>query len=151
MAWLRRYRMGFDPWALILFVAVMLPNILWAAIPAPNDVLRMESATPAMDGVGFAAQVIMVAALCMLISTEGHRPMRRGSRRSVIAATVCYAGGWAAYYMGCAHPAVLLVLTLAPCAAFLIFAWARRNALALAAGAVFTVCHTVFCTVNFLM
>ena len=40
---LKRYRFGLEPWALLLFALIMLPNILWAFMPAPDDVLRVES------------------------------------------------------------------------------------------------------------
>lgn len=33
-----KYRFGFDFWGLILFLLVMVPNFIWFAVPAPNDV-----------------------------------------------------------------------------------------------------------------
>lgn len=44
-------KLGFDVGGLVLFLALMLPNFLWFAIPAPNDVLRAESATPVIDAI----------------------------------------------------------------------------------------------------
>lgn len=44
---LKNYRFGFAPVGLALFAALMLPNILRFAVPAPNDLLRAESVTPA--------------------------------------------------------------------------------------------------------
>lgn len=46
---------------------------------------------------------------------------------------------------------LLFALIMLPCAALLLFAADRRNGIALAAGAVFTLCHTIFAFVNFMM
>ena len=48
---LKKYKMGFDIWALVLFVVIMIPNIIWFAIPAPNDILRTESITKKQTGI----------------------------------------------------------------------------------------------------
>lgn len=52
------YRFGFDPWGLLLFLLVMLPNFIWFAVPAPNDILRTDSVTPVVDAVGSVFQVL---------------------------------------------------------------------------------------------
>ncbi len=49
---LKQYRFGFDPWGLLLFLLVMLPNFIWFAVPAPDDILRVDSATPVVDAIG---------------------------------------------------------------------------------------------------
>lgn len=36
----KNYQLGFDPWGLALFLTIMLPNFVWFAFPAPNDMLR---------------------------------------------------------------------------------------------------------------
>ena len=33
----KNYLIGFDVWALIVFLAVMIPTIIWALIPAPTN------------------------------------------------------------------------------------------------------------------
>lgn len=66
MARLRQYRFGIQPWGLLLFFLIMLPNFIWFALPAENDVLRLASRTPALDGVGSVFQVCMAAATCLL-------------------------------------------------------------------------------------
>lgn len=60
-----KYRLGFDIWAIILFLVIMIPNFIWFVVPAPNDVLRGESITGTMDTVASIAQAIMVATLCL--------------------------------------------------------------------------------------
>ena len=70
MTMLNKYRFGFDVWGLILFLLVMLPNFIWFVFPAPNDVLRAESATPVVDMIASVCQVLTVACLCFVIKLE---------------------------------------------------------------------------------
>ena len=58
---LKNYKFGFDPWGLGLFLVIMLPNCIWFAVPAPNDILRAESVTPLLDTVGQVLQVVLAA------------------------------------------------------------------------------------------
>lgn len=110
MKLLKQYRFGFDPWGLLLFLLVMLPNFIWFAVPAPNDILRADSATPVVDAIGSVFQVLTVACLCF----------------------------------------VILLLTVPPCLAFILFAADRKNLPAVELAAGFTVCHLVFGVVNYL-
>ena len=145
-----RYRFGFDIWGLLLFLLVMLPNFIWFAVPAPNDILRTESVTPAVDILGSIFQVLTVACLCFVIRKE--RSKFRFSPL-VVATTVCIATyyiGWASYYAGITAPWVILLLTLPPCLAFILFAIDRKNLPAAVSAAGFTVCHSIFGVVNYL-
>ena len=74
---IKNYRLGFDLWGLGLFLLIMIPNFLWFAFPAPNDVLRGESITPLADSLAQLFQVIMAAALCTLGNVTQDSPMRR--------------------------------------------------------------------------
>lgn len=46
----------------------MIPNCIWFFVPAPNDVLRTESATKIPDMIASISQVVMLIALCVLIN-----------------------------------------------------------------------------------
>ena len=70
---LKKYKIGFDIWGLILFLVIMIPNFIWFAVPAPNDILRVESVTKVADAIGSVSQVLMVFALCVFI----HRDRKR--------------------------------------------------------------------------
>ena len=145
-----RYRFGFDFLGLFLFLLVMLPNFIWFAFPAPNDILRTQSVTPVVDILGSVFQVLTVACLCFVIRKE-----RSEFRFSplVVAATACIAAyylGWAQYYAGIIAPWVILLLTLSPCLAFILFAIDRKNLPAVVSAAGFTVCHCIFGVVNYL-
>ncbi len=63
---LKKYTLGFEPWGLALFLLIMIPAVIWAAVPAPNDVLRMPSVTPRIGAIGSAFQALMVAAACFV-------------------------------------------------------------------------------------
>lgn len=67
---MKKYKLGFDISGLVLFLIVMLPNFIWFAVPAPNDILRAESVTPAIDMMGSICQVLFVAALCVMINKK---------------------------------------------------------------------------------
>lgn len=145
-----RYRFGFDIWGLLLFLLVMLPNFIWFAFPAPNDILRTESVTPVVDILASVFQVLTVACLCFVIRKE-----RSEFRFSplVVATTVCIATyyiGWLSYYVGITTPGVILLLTIPPCLAFLLFAIDRKNLPAVVSAGGFTVCHCIFGVVNYL-
>lgn len=64
---MQKYKIGIDIWAIILFLAIMFPNFVWFAVPAPNDILRQESITPVMDSVASVCQVLFVALLAVEI------------------------------------------------------------------------------------
>ena len=150
MKWLNTYRFGFDVWGLIFFLMVMLPNFIWFAVPAPNDVLRTESVTPVVDIVASVCQVLTIACLCFVINKE--RSKLRFSPL-VIAAMVCvaiYYVGWVLYYSGIVSAWVILLLTIPPCLAFILFAADRKNLPAVLCATVFAVCHLIFAIVNFI-
>lgn len=51
---LKKYKMSFEIWGLLLFLIIMLQNFIWFAIPAPNDILRANSITETIDTVAQA-------------------------------------------------------------------------------------------------
>ena len=146
---LKQYRFGFEPWGLLLFLLVMLPNFIWFAVPAPNDILRTDSATPVVDAIGSVFQVLTVACLCFVINKE--RDKLRFTPLVVIAISciAVYYIGWALYYGSIANSWIILLLTVPPCLAFIFFAADRKNLLAVLFATAFAVCHLVFAVVNF--
>ncbi len=145
-----KYKFGFDVSGLILFLLVMLPNFIWFAVPAPYDVLRAESVTPVVDIVASVCQVLTVVCLCFVIHKE------RGKLRFsplVIATMVCvivYYIGWLLYYTGIVNVWVILLLTILPCLAFILFAADRKNLPAVVFATAFAVCHLIFAVVNYI-
>lgn len=146
----KKYRFGFEPFGLLLFLAVMLPNLIWLAVPAPNDVLGRASVTPAADVVGNVCRVLFTAALVFLKRTDAPLPRFSKPVATAAAMVVCYYAGWILYYCGFTGPTVIVLLAVPPCAAFLLFAFAGKNALAAIPAAVFTVCHMIYAAANFI-
>ena len=146
-----KYKFGFDIWGLILFLAIMIPNFIWFAVPAPNDVLRMESVTKVVDAIGSVCQVAMVATLCAIVHKERKKLSITSLIIAVIGCCLLYYLCWIFYYIGMVNATVILGMTVIPCFAFLFFALDRENGVALVPIGGFTVCHVVFGVINFIV
>ena len=57
---MNKYRFSFDISGLVIFLIVMIPNFIWFAVPAPNDILRNESVTAIVDTFGSIFQVLFI-------------------------------------------------------------------------------------------
>ncbi len=148
---IKNYRFGFDIWGLAIFLIIMIPNFIWFAVPAPNDILRTESKTAVIDTVGSVCQVLFAAALCLIVNKNCGK-LRVTPK--IIASACCiliYFLGWGLYYAGITAPFVIISLTMPPCLAFLFFALDRKNYIAVIFTAAFTVCHFIYGTVNFIL
>ena len=148
---LRQYKLGFDAWGLLLFLAIMAPNIVWFSVPAPNDILRADSATEVIDTVASVCQVLMVVALCVLANREKGRLHATPLIVFVVVCCLLYYASWVGYYAGCANARVILGLTIPPCLAFVFFAIGRKNMVAVILALVFLACHLTYGVVNFIM
>lgn len=146
-----KYRFGFDVWGLILFLLVMLPNFIWFAVPAPNDVLRSESVTPIIDAIASVCQVLTIACLCFVINKERSKLRFSPLVIATIVSVAIYYLGWVLYYSGFATSWVILLLTIPPCLAFILFAVDRKNLPAVLFATGFAVCHLIFAVVNFII
>ncbi len=148
---LKKYRLRFDIWGLLLFLIIMAPNFIWFAVPAPNDVLRTDSVTETLDTAASVCQVLMIAVLCVVQNKECEEIGVSPLIIAVIACCLLYFVSWAVYYTGIVNAAVILGLTVPPCLAFLAFAIDRKNHIAIVPVSIFTVCHIVYGTVNFIL
>lgn len=147
---LKKYRFGFDIWGLVIFLTVMLPNFIWFAVPAPNDVLRSESATIIIDTIGSVCQVLLIGSLCFIINKEKSKLRFSPLIIMAIICIILYFAGWMLYYNGLTNPLVIIFLTLPPCLAFIFFALDRKNITAVIPAVCFTVCHLIYGIVNFI-
>lgn len=148
---MKNYKFTFDVWGLAIFLIIMIPNFIWFAVPAPDDILRSESKTAVIDMIGSVCQALFAAALCF-IANKNCGKLRITPK--IIAAACCvliYFAGWGLYYAGIIAPSVIICLTLPPCLAFLFFALDRKNYIAVIFIAAFTVCHFIYGTVNFIL
>ena len=146
-----KYRLGFDVWGLGLFLLMMIPTIVWSFVPAPNDVLRTESVTPVVDTIASTLQFLAIACLCVLNSkTRGKLRFSPLIFLTVIC-IVLYYSGWALYYCGSTGAWVILLLTIPPCLALVLFSVDRKNLPAAMLATGFAICHLIFALVNFIL
>ena len=148
---LKKYKMGFDIWGLVVFLIIMIPNFIWSAVPAPDDILRTESVTKVIDAIGSVAQVVMIFSLCAIKNNERKKLDFTKTIVAMISCMVIYYCCWVFYYLGVTNWLVIMGLTILPCMAFLFFAVDRKNYISVIPIAIFTVCHTIFGVVNFII
>lgn len=109
---LKKYRVGFDIFGLLLFLLVMIPNFIWFEVPATNDILRAESITPLIDGIGSVSQVIFIAAICIL-KRKGVDRIRLSKLIILsLAMVITYFIGWILYYNGIVNLIAIILLTI---------------------------------------
>lgn len=139
-------------WGLLLFLIIMIPNFIWFAIPAPNDILRAKSITETIDTVASVCQIFMIAALCILRNIERNKKMRV-TPFIIIVAGCCllYFLSWIVYYGGIVNVIVILGLAIPPCFAFLFFAIDKKNWIAIIPISIFTICHLIYAVANFIL
>ncbi|MCI1966927.1 MAG: hypothetical protein LKJ17_12505 [Oscillospiraceae bacterium] len=147
----KKYKFGFDFWALLLFFLIMIPNFIWFAIPAPNDILRADSVTTVIDIIASICQVLMIITLCAIINKAKGRLTL--SPLIIIAVVCCllYFTSWFFYYMGITNAIIILGMTFFPCFTFLLFAIDRKNMIAVIPISIFMVCHLIYGIVNFVI
>lgn len=118
----------------------MIPNIIWFAVPAPNDILRTESITKIPDTIASISQVVMLVALCVFINAEREK---RNVTRFIMAVIIncVYFICWIFYYIGISEAVVILGMTIFPCLAFLFFTIDRKNNIAIIPIFIFTICR----------
>lgn len=148
---LKKYKIGFDIWALVLFIAIMIPNIIWFFIPVPNDILRTESITKIPDTIASISQVVMLVALCIFINTEWEKRNLNRFIIAVIVNCVLYFICWIFYYIGISNTAIILGMTIFPCLAFLFFAIDRKNNIAIIPISIFAICHLMYGVINYII
>lgn len=147
---LKKYKMGFDIWGLLLFLIIMLPNFYWFAVPAPDDILRTESITQVIDSISSVSQVLIAFSLCAFINSNRKKLGVSHLIIAVIISCLLYFTGWVFYYHGVTNAIVILSLCILPCLAFLFFAIDRKNMIAIVPISIFAVCHAIFGIVNFI-
>ena len=148
---MKKYKFAFEFRGLILFLCIMLPTFIWFALPAPNDVLRAVSVTETVDIIGSVCQAVMIAALCLLKRTDCGKFVFSPLVIGIIVCCAAYYAGWIFYYNGFTNAAVILSLTIPPCAAFLLFALDRKNYIAVVPACGFTICHLIYGIINFII
>lgn len=148
---MKNYKFSFDVLGLAIFLIIMIPNFIWFAVPAPNDILRTESKTAVIDTIASVCQVLFAVSLCVIVNKNCGRLRFTSKIIAAACCTVIYFIGWGLYYAGITLPFVIIFLTLPPCLAFLFFALDRKNYIAAIFISVFMVCHFIYGIVNFIV
>ena len=148
---LKKYKIGFDYWGLLLFFVIMIPNFIWFAVPAPNDVLRADSVTPIVDGIGSFCQVTFIAAICILKRKDVKAVRFSKLVITALLLVAVYYLGWILYYRGIVNPIVIMLLTLPPCLSFILYTIDRKNMIATIPTVIFTICHIIYGVANFIL
>ena len=148
---LNKYKLSFEFWGLLLFLIIMIPNFIWFAIPAPNDVLREKSITETIDMIASICQVLMIVALCIFRNIEYRKICATPFIIIIVGCCLLYFFSWIVYYIGIVNSIVILGLTIPPCLAFLFFALDRKNGIALIPISIFTICHLIYGVANFII
>lgn len=147
-----QFRIGFDPYGLVLFFLIMIPNVIWMAVPQSDDIFREESITPILDGIAAVCQALMVLALCFCIRKE---PVRFCFRSTGVVLTVLFVGlyylAWVFDYVGMVNDLIVLSLALFPCFAFISYLFYRKNWIGMIPAVIFSCCHVIFALVNFIV
>lgn len=148
---LKKYRFGFNVWALVLFFIIMIPNFIWFAVPAPNGILRGESITKTVDVIASICQVLMVMSLCIFIRQDRKKISITRFIMTTVICCLLYFLCWILYYFGVTNAVFILGLTIFPCLAFLFFAIDRKNMIAVIPASIFMVYHLIYGMVNYII
>lgn len=112
---LKKYKLSFDIWGLLLFLIIMIPNFIWFSVPAPNDVLRVDSVTEVVDTIASICQVWMVIALCIFVNRRIGRFHITPLIITVMICCLLYFASWIGYYFDIVNAVIILGLTIPPC------------------------------------
>lgn len=148
---LKRYKLSFDIWGLLLFLISMIPDFIWFVVPATNDVLRAGSVTEVVGIIASICQVLMVIGLCILENKKSCKSCITPLIIAVIIYCLLYFMSWVSYYTGIVNRVTILGLTIPPCLVFMLFAIDRKNKIAVVPISIFTFCHLIYGAVNFII
>lgn len=148
---LKQYKIGFEIWGLILFLAIMLPNFIWFIVPAPNDILRTESVTELLDTFASIFQIITIIVLCFILNINRKRISLTPMIATVITCCLLYFITWIFYYTGITNVLVILSLCITPSLALLFFSVDRKNMIAVVSISIFIICHLIYAIMNFII
>lgn len=116
---LKKYKLSFDIWGLLLFLIIMIPNFIWFAIPAPNDILKSKSITETIDTVASVCQVLMIVALCIFRNRENRKICVSPFIIIIVICCLLYFFSWIVYYSGIVNAIVILGMTIPPTTIYL--------------------------------
>ena len=143
------YRFRFDKQALMLFVALLLPNLIWFIHPPACDILHVKSVTPGADAIAAFLQVQLAALLIFFAREDAPEQLPNVWKVLALVFVGAYWGLWGEYYSGDTKFLLILAMAIVPCLALVAFSIGRKNWWSVVLCAVFLVCHLLFAVKNF--
>ncbi len=126
----------------------MLPNFIWFAVPAPDDILRGDSANEVLDVFVTVFQVIMIFLLCCLKNVKAKKPKFSPLIIASLLSLIFYYLFWVLYYCKINGLSVIIGLCVLPSLCFIFFAIDRKNYFALCPAVIFMILHTMSSVLN---
>ncbi|MDR1209317.1 MAG: hypothetical protein LBK41_03230 [Clostridiales bacterium] len=143
---MRKLRLGFSPYGLLIVSLQALPNIVWALWPPIPDALNGNASS--VPFVEYGEHVLGVAIVVMLLFLVGERA-RGGWAAGGFAGIALYWLCWALYYAGIQPNPVIYAMVILPPAAFFCAGMAERVWPVAAASALFLAFHLTVALENF--
>lgn len=103
------------------------------------------------DTIASVCQVFMIIFLCLFVNKDRKNFSISPMIIAVVISGLVYFAGWYFYYNGVTNTIVILMLSISPCLAFLFFAIDRKNIIAIIPILIFTICHIIYATSNFII
>ena len=147
---LKNYKFGINYLALLIFVLIMIPNLLWMAFPAPYDVLSRQDGAVWLEILVKILQPLMVGSLICLQNREFRKPVKARIFVGICLSYFVYMIGWGFYYLGFSGPVVILTLCIAPSCCFMLEAWGRKYGPGYVLSLLFLIFHTLWGVITFL-
>lgn len=148
---LKKYKIGFDVWALWILAVIMLPNIIWMIYSGPDDLFNRETVTPKVDVVMNIFRCLMLAALCFIRNKTATRSIKSSLPAVSGACCMFYYSAWIFYYCGQSNNLIIISLCIFPCLAFIVYAFFKKNPFAFVFAIIFTLLHIVSTAVNYII
>ena len=147
--WGLPWRFGFCIDGAVLFGLLLLPNLLWAFVPAQNDILRLPTKT---EGLDIAVMILRALAVgCLLFLRHINRPSKlRRQVFGILALALCalYWAAWGLYYLGVVQGWVLFSMCWMPGCALIFCGYGNKNYPAQLFALAFLICHSISVAVN---
>ena len=148
---MKSYRFGFSLKGFVAFMLVMIPNIIWMAVPPVNNPVAGNSTPyPIFDIVVTVSQAIMIALLIILIPKESRNG--KSIKIHIKLAFICLVGyyvAWISYYTGMVYPWMFVGMAVLPSIYFISVELWLKNYIAIIPSIVFGISHTAITFSNY--
>lgn len=147
----KKYRMGWDYFAILLFLCLLVPTFIWLGVRKAGDVLSAASLCPEVDIAGYVFLGVTAFVAAFVVRKDREKINFYSFPFLFFALSLAlYFAAWIFYFCGYENWAVFLFLALFPCTAIASYAVLRKNWFALVPLAVFFSLHLSSAFINFI-